>query len=165
MKVTMLGTGTSQGVPVIGCECEVCTSADPRDNRLRASIMVSHEGRNVVVDAGPDFRQQMLREKVRTLDAVVFTHEHKDHVAGLDDVRAFNFLEKRDMEVYCTDRVEEALRREYHYIFQELTYPGIPKVNLNRIELEPFTLELGLKFIPIEVLHYKFGDNRAWAIA
>ncbi len=155
MKVTMLGTGTSQGVPVIGCECEVCTSADPRDNRLRASIMVSHEGRNVVVDAGPDFRQQMLREKVRTLDAVVFTHEHKDHVAGLDDVRAFNFLEKRDMEVYCTDRVEEALRREYHYIFQELTYPGIPKVNLNRIELEPFTLELGLKFIPIEVLHYK----------
>ena len=117
MKITVLGSGTSQGVPVIACDCDVCASKDPKDNRLRCSILISHKGKNYVIDSGPDFRQQMLKEKVKTLSGVLFTHEHKDHMAGLDDVRAFNYREQRDMEVYCTSRVEEALRREYAYIF------------------------------------------------
>lgn len=165
MKITVLGSGTSQGIPVIACDCEVCTSEDIKDNRLRCSILIEHEGDNYVIDAGPDFRQQLLREKVQTLRAVLFTHEHKDHVAGLDDVRAFNFKENRDMEVYCTVQVEEALHREYQYIFSEDRYPGIPEVNINLIDSEPFVLPNGLPVIPVEVMHYKmpvlgfrFGD-------
>jgi phosphoribosyl 1,2-cyclic phosphate phosphodiesterase len=154
LKVTFLGTGTSQGVPVITCDCEICTSNDPRDSRLRSSIMIESESTRLVIDTGPDFRQQMLREDVKTLDGVLFTHEHKDHVAGLDDVRAFNFAMKQDMEVYCVDRVGEALKREFHYVFNGDDYPGIPKINLNYIQNKEFVLG-DLKIQPIEVMHYK----------
>lgn len=154
ITVTFLGTGTSQGVPVIGCSCEVCLSENPKDDRLRTSIMVSTLEQNIVFDTGPDFRQQMLREKVQRLDAVVFTHEHKDHVAGLDDIRAFNFKQRKDMEVFATNQVQEALKREYAYIFAEKKYPGVPQVNLNTIDLTPFEVN-GLELIPIQVMHYK----------
>lgn len=154
MKVTFLGTGTSQGVPVIACDCAVCSSEDSRDKRLRSSVMITIEGKNYVIDSGPDFRQQMLKEKVQSLEAVLFTHEHKDHVAGLDDVRAFNYKFQKDMEVFCSERVEEALRREFHYVFDANPYPGVPKVNLNKIEWEPFSVDC-IEFIPIKVLHHK----------
>lgn len=154
ITITFLGTGTSQGVPVIGCDCAVCISNDPKDDRLRTSIMVSTPEQNIVFDSGPDFRQQMLREKVQRLDAVVFTHEHKDHVAGLDDIRAFNFKQRKDMEVFATLQVQEALKREYSYIFAEHKYPGVPQVNLNTIDLNPFMVN-GLELIPIQVMHYK----------
>lgn len=154
MKVTFLGTGTSQGVPVIACDCEVCRSTDERDQRLRSSIMLSKDDCNVVIDTGPDFRQQMLREKVQSLEAVVFTHEHKDHVAGLDDIRAFNFKQGGDMAVYATARVQEALRREFHYVFASIRYPGVPSLELRDMDLEPF--EIGsIHFIPIEVMHHR----------
>ncbi|MES2555407.1 MAG: MBL fold metallo-hydrolase [Bacteroidota bacterium] len=155
MKITILGSGTSQGIPVIACDCYVCTSTDVRDNRLRCSVLIEHEGENYVIDAGPDFRQQLLRAKVKSLRSVLFTHEHKDHIAGLDDVRAFNFLENRDMEIYCTLQVEEALRREYHYAFDQTPYPGVPELNINLINLDPFVLPNGLAVIPIEVMHHK----------
>lgn len=155
MKITVLGSGTSQGIPVIACDCAVCTSADPKDNRLRCSILIEYKGENYVIDAGPDFRQQLLREKVKTLRAVIFTHEHKDHMAGLDDVRAFNYIEDRDMEIYCTAEVEAALRREYHYVFSPDRYPGIPQLKINRIHNAPFTLPNGLVLEPVEVMHYQ----------
>lgn len=164
-KVTILGSGTSQGVPVIACSCEVCSSNNPKDNRSRSSILIQVENENYVIDSGPDFRSQMLREKVKSLRGVIFTHEHKDHVAGLDDVRAFNHLESRPMEVYCTERVEEALKREFHYIFSENRYPGIPRVELFRIDNDLIELRNNLVLKPINVLHYKmhvkgfrFGD-------
>lgn len=155
VKVTILGSGTSQGVPVIACDCNVCASNDPLDKRMRSSIMISINGQNYVIDAGPDFRQQMLNHQVKTLRAVIFTHEHKDHLAGLDDVRAFNYREQRDMEIYCTDQVSEALHREFHYVFKAERYPGIPSLNLNRIENKPFQLIDGPVLRPIEVLHYR----------
>lgn len=156
LKVTVLGSGTSQGVPVIACECDICQSKDTKDKRLRSSVMLSYEGENFVIDSGPDFRQQMLRENVKTLSGIIFTHEHKDHLAGLDDVRAFNYVEKRDMEIYCNEQVEKALRNEFHYIFQEFQYPGVPKVNLNRIsKKESFKVGQNLTLLPIEVMHYK----------
>lgn len=154
MKITFLGTGTSQGIPVIACSCAICISNDPRDQRLRTSIMVTEDGRNLVVDTGPDFRQQMLRAKVTSLDAVAFTHEHKDHVAGLDDIRAFNFTQKRRMDVYATDRVSEALRREFHYVFADIRYPGVPEINLHEIDSEPFEAG-GFELIPIKVMHHR----------
>lgn len=154
MKITFLGTGTSQGVPVIACGCKVCTSSDTRDKRLRCSVLVEFNRRTLVIDTGPDFRQQMLQNEVQRLDAVLFTHEHKDHVAGLDDVRAFNFIMKQHMDVYLTQAVEEALRREFSYIFADFKYPGIPLINLHRIENKPFEL-FGEKIMPIEVMHYK----------
>jgi len=154
VKITFLGTGTSQGVPVIACDCEVCTSPDPRDNRLRSSIMIEADDKVIVIDSGPDFRYQMLRAKVKHLDAIVFTHEHKDHIAGLDDIRAFNYRQERAIDVYAVTRVQEALKREYAYIFAEMKYPGIPEINLKTIDLNPFLVD-GIKFIPIEVMHYK----------
>lgn len=154
MKVTFLGTGTSQGVPLIGCTCKVCTSTDKRDNRLRSSVMIEHNNTNIVIDTGPDFRQQMLREKVKKLDAVIFTHEHKDHIAGLDEVRAFNFINNMVMPVYATERVQNALKREFAYIFSGEDYPGIPKVELHTIGSEGFTVG-DMSVIPIDVLHYK----------
>ncbi|MCE3297198.1 MAG: fold metallo-hydrolase [Crocinitomicaceae bacterium] len=155
MKITLLGTGTSQGVPVIACDCEVCTSADPRDNRLRCSVLIETGTENYVIDAGPDFRQQMLRANVKSLNGVLFTHEHKDHLAGLDDVRAFNHKEKRPMEIYCTIEVDIALKREFHYVFFNETYPGIPKLNVNLLDGTPFKLPDGTAVTPIRVLHYK----------
>lgn len=155
LKVKILGSGTSQGVPVIGCQCEVCQSKDKKDKRLRSSILFSYKKENFVIDSGPDFRQQMLREDIRSLRAVIYTHEHKDHVAGMDDVRAFNFLEKRDMELFCSYRVGVAIRREFYYAFENKVYPGVPKINLNIIGNEEFILPGGLKIIPILGYHYK----------
>ena len=155
MKITILGSGTSQGVPVIACECDVCASTDPLDKRLRASILISDKDQNFVIDTGPDFRQQMLRAHVKSLRAIIYTHEHKDHVAGMDDVRAFNYCERRDMEIFCTERVENALKKEFHYVFSNDNYPGIPTVHLNRIENNPFQLPDGPMITPIEVMHYK----------
>lgn len=164
MKITFLGTGTSQGVPLIACTCEVCTSEDARDKRLRTSILLEFNDIAIVVDTGPDFRQQMLREKVKRLDAVLFTHEHKDHIAGLDDIRAFNFILKRKIDVYASNRVQDAIRREFAYIFSDTKYPGIPEIELHTIQNKPFEIQ-GIPVIPIEVLHYKlsvfafrFGD-------
>ena len=154
MIITFLGTGTSQGVPVIACDCEVCTSTDPHDNRLRSSIMIEGDDKTVVIDSGPDFRYQMLREKVKKLDAIVFTHEHKDHVAGMDDIRAFNYRQNNAINVYATERVQEALKREFAYIFAEFKYPGIPQINMHTIDLAPFDIG-SLHLIPIEVMHYK----------
>lgn len=155
MKVTFLGTGTSQGVPVIACKCEVCTSKNEKDKRLRTSILIEVDSNNFVIDTGPDFRQQMLRENVQHLDAVIFTHEHKDHLAGLDDIRAFNFKEGgKEMEVYASLAVQKALMRDFHYVFDDNSYPGVPQIHLNTIENEVFTVN-GVKFQPIEVFHYK----------
>ncbi len=154
MKVTFLGTGTSQGVPVITCNCEVCSSLDFRDKRLRTSIHIQSENKSIVIDTGPDFRQQMLRERIEHLDAVVFTHEHKDHTAGMDDVRAFNFRQGGEMPVYGTDRVIEQLKKEFSYAFAEKKYPGVPRIKTIEIKNERFTVE-GVEFLPVKVLHYK----------
>lgn len=165
IELTFLGTGTSQGVPVIACECDVCISLDPKDKRLRTSAMISYRGKNIVIDSGPDFRQQMLREKVMDIEAILYTHEHKDHVAGMDDVRAFNFKHKKDMPVYVDEAVENALKREFPYVFANLSYPGIPKVAIHRIDKNTKFERIGLQITPIEVMHYKlpvlgyrFGD-------
>jgi phosphoribosyl 1,2-cyclic phosphate phosphodiesterase len=154
LKVTFLGTGTSQGVPVIGCTCEVCRSVDYRDQRLRVSVHLEVGGKSIIIDSGPDFRQQVLRERIRTLDALVFTHEHKDHTAGLDDIRAYNFSQHKDIPIYAEARVLEQLKREFAYIFADFKYPGIPQVQLHPITNEPFDVE-GVPFIPIRVKHYK----------
>jgi phosphoribosyl 1,2-cyclic phosphate phosphodiesterase len=154
--ITFLGTGTSQGVPVIACDCEVCTSTDTHDNRLRSSIMIETDDKTVVIDSGPDFRYQMLREKVTKLDAIVFTHEHKDHVAGMDDIRAFNYRQNNAVDIYATERVQEALKREFAYIFAEFKYPGIPQINMHTIDLTPFDIGT-LHLTPVEVMHYKLS--------
>ncbi len=138
LKITFLGTGTSSGVPMIGCHCEVCTSADAKDKRLRSSILVQSALTTLVVDTTPDFRYQMLREKVDKLDAVIFTHPHKDHIAGLDDVRAYNFFFKKPMEIFANSLTEAGLRREFMYIFADKKYPGVPTVKLNHITDIPF---------------------------
>jgi phosphoribosyl 1,2-cyclic phosphate phosphodiesterase len=152
MQITFLGTGTSQGVPVIACGCEVCQSLDFRDKRLRVSIHIEIDGKSFVVDTGPDFRQQMLRERIKNLDAVIFTHEHKDHTAGLDDVRAFNFFQKRDMPIYARKQVLEQIQTEFAYAFKEIKYPGIPQIELNEIQNQPFEVA-GVNFMPVEVMH------------
>jgi len=152
--ITFLGTGTSQGVPVIACDCGVCLSTDKHDKRLRTSIMIESEDKVIVIDSGPDFRYQMLREKVMHLDAIVFTHEHKDHVGGLDDIRAFNYKQNAPIDVYATERVQIGLKREFLYIFSDYKYPGVPQLNMHTIGLEPFDIG-SLHFIPIEVMHYK----------
>lgn len=154
MKITFLGTGTSQGVPIIACTCDICMSADSKDKRLRSSVLIEDKGKAVVIDTGPDFRQQMLREDVKNVDAVLFTHEHKDHIAGFDDIRAFNFIYKKKMDVYASARVQEAIRREFAYIFSDFKYPGIPEINLFLLENKQTTIH-GLTFMPIEVMHYK----------
>lgn len=154
MKVTFLGTGTSQGVPVIACDCEVCISSKIKDNRLRSSILIESDEKTIIVDTGPDFRQQMLREHVQKLDAVVYTHAHKDHVAGLDDIRAFNFKQKSAIDIFATEGVQEALKREFYYIFSEDKYPGIPQIVLKTIHHQDFKIgDINLK--PIEVMHFK----------
>lgn len=154
MKVTFLGTGTSQGVPVIACDCEVCKSLDYRDKRTRTSIHIQVDGKSIVFDTGPDFREQMLRERINHLDAVIYTHEHKDHTAGLDDVRSYNFKQDMDMPVYGRKPVLEQIQREFSYIFAINKYPGIPKVKLYEIENKPFQVE-GIDILPVDVWHYK----------
>lgn len=150
----MLGTGTSTGVPMIACQCPVCTSTDHRDKRLRSSIMVESATTTIVVDTTPDFRYQMLREDVRRLDAVLFTHPHKDHIAGLDDVRAFNFFMEQDMQVYANQMTIDALMREFAYAFADKKYPGVPSLELNSITLDPFMIG-DIPVIPIMVWHLK----------
>ena len=154
MTVTFLGTGTSQGVPIIACECEVCCSQNTKDKRLRSSILIESNEAKIVIDSGPDFRYQLLREKIKTLDAVVFTHEHKDHIAGLDEVKSFNFINKMRMPVYATERVQKALKREFAYIFSEDKYPGIPEIDLYTIDENPFTIK-DITLHPIDVMHFK----------
>jgi phosphoribosyl 1,2-cyclic phosphate phosphodiesterase len=156
IKVTFLGTGTSQGVPVIACKCAVCTSIDTRDARTRTSVLVETDKTRIVIDTGPDFRQHCLREKITKLDAVLFTHEHKDHIAGLDEVRAFNFINKMVMPVYATPQVHKALQREFAYIFSDEKYPGIPQIEI--IEFEDQNFSIGdLDIIPINVKHYRMN--------
>jgi phosphoribosyl 1,2-cyclic phosphate phosphodiesterase len=154
LTITFLGTGTSSGVPMIGCNCAVCTSADKKDKRLRSSIMVQSASTTIVVDTTPDFRYQMLRNNVKQLDAVLFTHPHKDHIAGLDDVRGFNFLQQKAMPVYANSLTEEALKREFAYVFSDKKYPGIPELELNTINGSPFYIG-DIPIAPIEVWHYK----------
>ncbi|HCZ35940.1 MAG TPA: MBL fold metallo-hydrolase, partial [Cytophagales bacterium] len=154
MKITFLGTGTSQGVPVIGCSCEVCQSLDYRDKRLRSSIHIQVDELSLVVDTGPDFRQQMLRERINKLDAVLFTHSHKDHIAGLDDVRAYNYLQKGDMPVYGNGDVLAQLKTEFYYAFEKNKYKGIPQLKLYEINHEPFSIG-STKILPLPVLHYQ----------
>ena len=151
-RLTFLGTGTSQGVPMIGCGCGVCRSSDPRDKRLRASVLVEHEGLTLLVDAGPDFRQQMLRAGVSHVDAILLTHNHKDHTGGLDDVRAFNYIEKKASEIYCEKYVEDSLKMEYGYAFAEKKYPGAPEWHVHLIDDKPFTITSGG---PYEVLSWQ----------
>ena len=139
-KLTFLGTGTSQGVPIIGCTCAVCRSKDPRDNRLRSAVLVEFAGRTILVDAGPDFRQQMLREGVRHLDAILLTHNHRDHTGGLDDVRSLNYIDRHAAEIYCEQNVLEDLKGEYPYAFQYPKYPGAPEWRIHLIENKPFTI-------------------------
>ncbi len=149
-----MGTGTSQGVPVIGCDCLVCSSLDFRDKRTRSSIHIQVDGKSIVVDTGPDFRNQMLREKIHNLDAVLFTHEHKDHTAGLDDIRPFNFAQKRDMPIYGTKKVLKQIKKEFAYIFEEIKYPGVPSVIPHEIINAPFVAE-SIPIVPIQVMHYR----------
>lgn len=154
MEITFLGTGTSTGVPMIACPCAVCHSSDPRDKRLRSSILIRTEQTAVVVDTTPDFRYQMLRQNVTSLNAIVFTHPHKDHIAGLDDVRAYNFFMNRPMNVYANALTEETLKREFGYAFSDKRYPGVPEIRLHTIDDQPFQVG-DLTFIPIQVWHYK----------
>jgi phosphoribosyl 1,2-cyclic phosphate phosphodiesterase len=163
LKITFLGTGTSSGVPMIACECEVCTSKDKKDNRLRSSILVESPTTTVVVDTTPDFRYQMLRAKVKKLDAVLYTHSHKDHIAGLDDIRAFNYLHQQPMRVYANQMTMKELKREFEYAFAEKKYPGVPEIELDTITTEPFFIG-DIPVIPIVVWHlrmkvygYRFG--------
>lgn len=152
------------GVPVIGCECEVCQSSDPRDNRLRTSLLVESETTQLVIDSGPDFRAQMLKHQVNRLDALLFTHEHKDHTAGLDDIRAYNFILRRPVQIYASERVEQAIRHDFHYAFAPVKYPGVPELKFSRIGSEAFTIG-DIEVQPFEVMHhklsvhgFKFGD-------
>ncbi|MDP4227633.1 MAG: MBL fold metallo-hydrolase [Bacteroidota bacterium] len=153
MRITFLGTGTSQGVPVIACNCPVCQSADTHDKRLRSSVLIEYKHKVLVIDTGPDFRQQMLRAKVKQLDAILYTHEHKDHVAGLDDVRAFNYISQRPSDIYAEERVQQAIKQEYPYIFTERKYPGVPQVNMHQIDGQTFDIE-DISIQPIRVIHY-----------
>jgi phosphoribosyl 1,2-cyclic phosphate phosphodiesterase len=165
LKITFLGTGTSSGVPMIACNCEVCTSTNSKDKRLRSSILVQSKTTTIVIDTTPDFRTQMLRENVQKLDAVIFTHPHKDHIAGLDDIKAYNFFQHQDMDVYANEMTQEALRREFFYFFSDNKYPGIPSVCLHTISSNEAFLVGDIPVIPILVYHlkmpvlgFRFGD-------
>ena len=140
VRLTFFGTGTSQGVPIIGCRCPVCTSEDPRDKRLRAAALVEYGGLTILIDAGPDFRSQMLRAGIGHLDAILLTHNHKDHTGGLDDVRSLNYIDRKAVEIYCEPKVEETLRREYAYAFASPKYPGSPEWNIHPIGNTPFEI-------------------------
>lgn len=154
LTITFLGTGTSTGVPMIACGCEVCTSNNEKDKRLRSSILVQSATTTLVVDTTPDFRYQMLRAGVKKLDAVLFTHSHKDHIAGLDDIRAFNYFQQQPINVYATEATQQALKREFGYAFSEKRYPGVPEIILNNIDMAPFIVG-DIPVTPILVWHLK----------
>lgn len=162
-RLCFLGTGTSQGVPMIGCNCRVCKSEDPRDNRLRSSALIEFKGFRILIDAGPDFRQQLLREGIGNIDAILLTHEHKDHTGGLDDVRAINYINGKALPIYCEERVLRSLEREYSYAFEENRYPGVPEFDIRVIDNNKFVIKRenglshlpGLEVTPIRVYHYK----------
>jgi phosphoribosyl 1,2-cyclic phosphate phosphodiesterase len=153
MKVTFLGTGTSQGVPIIACKCSVCTSKNQKDFRLRSSILIQYNDINIVIDTGPDFRQQMLFSEITTCDAILFTHAHRDHLAGLDDIRAFNYVMKKPIDVYCETQVDKAIRREFYYCFEEIKYPGVPEMDIHIIDETPFVL-FDKTITPLRVWHH-----------
>lgn len=153
LKVTFLGTGTSQGVPVIACDCKVCQSGDLKDKRLRTSALIETNNQKIIIDTGPDFRFQVLRVGIKRLDAVLFTHQHRDHIAGLDDVRSFNFKQKMAMPIYGNNYVIEQIKKEFHYVF-ESKYPGIPQLEIHEIRNEPFNIG-DIPILPIQVLHHK----------
>jgi phosphoribosyl 1,2-cyclic phosphate phosphodiesterase len=164
LQIQFLGTGTSTGIPMIGCDCTVCTSKNPKDNRLRSSILVQSHKTSLIVDTTPDFRYQMLRTHTRRLDAVLFTHPHKDHMAGLDDIRAFNFFSQKPMDIYANSLTEEAVKRDFYYAFADKKYPGVPELNLNTIDETAFVIG-DIPIQPILVYHHKmpvfgfrFGD-------
>lgn len=166
MQITFLGTSTSQGVPVIGCDCDTCRSEDPRDNRLRSSVLVTVDDFNILIDVGPDFRQQMLINKVKKLDAILLTHEHNDHIIGMDDIRPFNFKHGKEMPVYGLSRVLDDVKRKFAYVFEPCPYPGSPKIVCHEIESQ-HTYEIGphLNIKTIHVMHgslpilgYRIGD-------
>lgn len=154
MKFTFLGTGTSQGVPVVACQCPVCQSENPKDKRLRASVMIETDTQCLVVDAGPDFRQQMLMHRVLHLNGILLTHEHVDHIFGLDDIRAFNWVQKQPTDIYAEERVQIAIRRIFDYVFAKDKYPGIPQMNLHQIENKPFKIG-DLEIIPVRGFHHR----------
>ncbi|MGQ1948053.1 MBL fold metallo-hydrolase [Geofilum sp. OHC36d9] len=154
IKVTVLGSGTSLGVPMIACKCKVCQSENIKDKRLRASVLIQVGDKNIVIDAGPDFRMQMLRSGIAHLEAILITHCHKDHTAGLDDVRAFNWINKTPAHVYAEPMVIKSLRQEFAYAFSDHKYPGLPEINLHKINVEPFKVA-DVPVIPIRVMHYK----------
>jgi len=154
VKITFLGTGTSQGVPVIACNCNTCISGDEHDKRLRTSVLIETDNVSLVIDAGPDFRQQMLRANVIRLDAILLTHEHKDHIGGLDDVRAFNYKSQDAIDIYSEERVQKVLKKDYSYVFSEYQYPGIPKMRLNPVPEQGFDVK-GLNILPVRVFHYR----------
>lgn len=154
--LTFLGTGTSQGVPIIGCQCAVCRSEDSRDKRLRSSVLIEAKGIRVVIDTGPDFRQQMLREHITEIDAILYTHEHIDHIGGMDDIRAFNYVMSREVDIYCEPRVEQSLRRMFDYAFAEPKYPGVPEVRIHPIGSDKRSFRVrGLEIMPVRGFHYK----------
>jgi phosphoribosyl 1,2-cyclic phosphate phosphodiesterase len=154
LKITFLGTGTSQGIPVIACNCDVCKSSDSKDKRLRSSVLIEDEIINLVIDTGPDFRQQMLNAQVHHLEGVLLTHGHKDHIAGLDDVRAFNYVQRKAIDVYARNDVHETLKTEFSYAFAVEKYPGVPEIHLHEIKNKLFKIK-DLEILPISVMHYK----------
>jgi len=156
MKLTFLGTGTSMGVPVIGCQCPVCQSTNLKDKRLRTSVLIQTNGNNFLIDTTPDFREQMLRHPIQHLTAILFTHEHRDHVAGLDDVRAFNFILKQNVHVYAEDRVIKNLKQVFPYIFAEKKYPGVPELTVHSISTNKFSIN-GTTITPIRAMHHKLS--------
>ena len=153
VRLTFLGTGTSQGVPMIGCDCIICRSADPHDKRLRSSVMIENEDTRLIVDSGPDFRYQMLRAGVKDIDAILLTHEHTDHIMGLDDVRAFNYFCQKSVEVWATERVGAVVRKNFDYAFAENPYPGAPRITLHNITEQPFKVG-NLEVVPIFGRHF-----------
>ncbi len=154
LEITILGSGTSQGIPVVGCTCDVCQSNDTNDKRLRTAALLQHNGTTVAIDAGPDFRQQMLREKVGRLDGILVTHNHKDHTAGIDDVRAFNWIQQKPMNIFARRSVLTAIREEYFYAFEENPYPGVPDINLNELDGSSFRIN-DMELTPIEAMHHR----------